>query len=274
MISQQQLEANRRNAQKSTGPRTLRGKAVSCLNALTHGIYADSEVLPDESRDRLNELAQAYVERWEPALLEECYLVDTLIRCDWRMRRLSHIEAGFWLHLRCQDSYHVHKDVYRPTPSLNGLAIERSRGEFNRMQRRMDATHRTYMETLATLQGMADAAAQALEAQEAEAAKAEAAEYKAQRQEIAGIIKLAKLVARGPAPLSQDAPCSVAWTELPVPALDVPAAPEAPESPEPAQIQSLTEPNGFVPSTPETPAAAPTAEPNSTPEFHAVEEAA
>jgi hypothetical protein len=34
------LAANRANALKSTGPRTVRGKARSCLNALKHGRYA------------------------------------------------------------------------------------------------------------------------------------------------------------------------------------------------------------------------------------------
>jgi len=38
VISQKQHEANRRNAQKSTGPTTLEGKAAASLNAVTYGL--------------------------------------------------------------------------------------------------------------------------------------------------------------------------------------------------------------------------------------------
>ena len=180
MASTKQIEANRKNARKSTGPRTLRGKSISRLNALTHCIYAEVEVIPDEDPEQLRELAHSYIERWEPSLDEERYLVDNLVRCDWRMRRLNRVEACLWNHLRCQEAYHFHEQRYSRTLSLNGLALERDGGAFNRLQRRMDSTHRSYMGTLATLQDMAQAAAERLEAHEAaqaaEAAQAETAE--------------------------------------------------------------------------------------------------
>jgi hypothetical protein len=37
-VSQKQLEANRRNARLSTGPKTAGGKAIACRNAITHGL--------------------------------------------------------------------------------------------------------------------------------------------------------------------------------------------------------------------------------------------
>ena len=48
MISSQKLEANQRNAQRSTGTRTPAGKARSSANALKHGAYAQQLLLPDE----------------------------------------------------------------------------------------------------------------------------------------------------------------------------------------------------------------------------------
>ena len=47
-VSEAKLEANRRNAQKSTGPRTEAGKKRSSLNAVTHGLRAETLVLLDE----------------------------------------------------------------------------------------------------------------------------------------------------------------------------------------------------------------------------------
>jgi hypothetical protein len=63
MISDRKREANRRNAQKSTGPKTDEGKSKVKLklklNALTHGLYARTIVLPHEDeaayRQRLDD---------------------------------------------------------------------------------------------------------------------------------------------------------------------------------------------------------------------------
>ncbi|UCF81156.1 MAG: hypothetical protein JSV08_01675, partial [Acidobacteriota bacterium] len=50
-----QREASRRNARRSTGPRSERGKAASSMNAIKHGVFAREAVLrtklADESRD-------------------------------------------------------------------------------------------------------------------------------------------------------------------------------------------------------------------------------
>ena len=56
MSSQAQLDANRLNAQKSTGPTSPEGKAVSSLNALKSGIDAHSEIIRDEDPAALEAL--------------------------------------------------------------------------------------------------------------------------------------------------------------------------------------------------------------------------
>jgi hypothetical protein len=48
MLSDKQLEANRANAQKSTGPKTEQGKRRSSLNAVRHGLAGQLVVLPEE----------------------------------------------------------------------------------------------------------------------------------------------------------------------------------------------------------------------------------
>ena len=52
MATERQIAANRRNARKSTGPRTLEGKARSRLTALQHGLTAQHAVLQSAEEER------------------------------------------------------------------------------------------------------------------------------------------------------------------------------------------------------------------------------
>ena len=49
MASEKQIAANRRNAAKSTGPKSTAGKEISRMNAAKHGMQAEHVVLPGES---------------------------------------------------------------------------------------------------------------------------------------------------------------------------------------------------------------------------------
>ena len=49
-------EANRKNAQRSTGPRTAGGKARVAQNAITHGLLSEKALLPDEDPQALEAL--------------------------------------------------------------------------------------------------------------------------------------------------------------------------------------------------------------------------
>src|SRR6478672_9616546 len=60
MPTRKQIEANRRNAQKSTGPVTAEGKAACAMNAFKTGLYAESLLIPGEKLEDLQELITAY----------------------------------------------------------------------------------------------------------------------------------------------------------------------------------------------------------------------
>jgi hypothetical protein len=93
MATAAQINANRANALKSTGPRTLEGKGMSRFNALNHGLDAASIVIPGEDPDAYNRLAADYRYEFQPdSALEEFHL-NTLIRCDWQKRRFQRTEA-------------------------------------------------------------------------------------------------------------------------------------------------------------------------------------
>src|SRR5919109_1099729 len=87
MTSQARIEANRRNAARSTGPRTAEGKDKVRLNALKHGLSATTVVLPHED-------AQAYQQRLETWTAELAprgdvgrYLVERAARISWQLDR-------------------------------------------------------------------------------------------------------------------------------------------------------------------------------------------
>ena len=96
MPSQKQLEANRINARKSTGPRTAAGKSAVRFNALQSGIDAYSEVIPGEDQAKLEALVNQYQLRWNPQTPETQALVDICVHSDWLLRRMRRVEAGFW----------------------------------------------------------------------------------------------------------------------------------------------------------------------------------
>ena len=92
--SEAKLEANRRNAQKSTGPRTEEGKKYSSLNATKHGLRTETLVLRDEDPQVLEEWRAA----WRACLLPgndvEERLVDDAVVYTWHQDRARRAQAG------------------------------------------------------------------------------------------------------------------------------------------------------------------------------------
>src|ERR1035437_9272622 len=93
MSTLRHIEANRRNAQKSTGPTSVTGKATASMNALKTGIDAKSLVLPSENRAHLDQLIDDFYRHHQPTTPDARGLVDELIYCEWMLRRLRGAET-------------------------------------------------------------------------------------------------------------------------------------------------------------------------------------
>ena len=94
MATRQQIDSNRRNAQRSTGPRTRTGKAAAKLNSLKHGLLAEQPVLPDEDGAAFDALRRELTEQFDPVGIIETQLVERVAGLIWRLRRLGRIETG------------------------------------------------------------------------------------------------------------------------------------------------------------------------------------
>jgi hypothetical protein len=85
---------NRANSQHSTGPRTESGKRRSSLNALTHGLTAESAVLASEDRAVYDLHRQALIDEHQPKTPTENILVDEIADTSWRLKRIPLFEAA------------------------------------------------------------------------------------------------------------------------------------------------------------------------------------
>src|ERR1035441_7441650 len=135
MSTLRQIEANRRNAQKSTGPTSVTGKAASSMNALKTGIHAKSLVLPSEKLADLELLIDEYYQHHHPTTPEARALVDDLIYCEWLQRRLRAAETQLWAF--------DHKDTFEPDGQypLGQTASQKSKA-FGQLQWRFNCTRR------------------------------------------------------------------------------------------------------------------------------------
>ena len=99
MATQRQIDANRENAVKSTGPRTEAGKAASSANALSHGLTAASTVvLPEEDTDAFERLREGVIADLDPAGALQAALAQRIAVLLWRLDRATRLEAELFVH--------------------------------------------------------------------------------------------------------------------------------------------------------------------------------
>src|SRR5437879_423445 len=164
MPTEAQINANRLNAKKSTGPTSPEGKARSSLNALKSGIDAWSHIIPGEDPAQLEALTEQFLLHYQPADPIQLSLVDILISTEWIQRRLRRVEAQLWNYrVECLDKNLTHAefiDVSIQHNSPIGHAYQDALEPFTRIQRRIDATNRMFLRTLKALQDLQAAASQ------------------------------------------------------------------------------------------------------------------
>ena len=151
MATEKQFEANRQNAQKSTGPKTPEGRAAVRLNGVTHGLTAETIVLKGESEADFTDLLDSLEAEHDPATPTEEALVVQLAMATWRLRRLYHQEAGFYT-CQLQSLVGMQKDLNLDDAGRMGHAAAWSESTLTLFNRQEGRLERTFYRALHELQ--------------------------------------------------------------------------------------------------------------------------
>ena len=92
MSTQKQIKANRKNAQKSTGPKTAEGKATVSKNAVKHGLFAEEAVITGENPADYEAYLDSFLTEMKPAGAVETMLAERFVSLAWRLRRAERIQ--------------------------------------------------------------------------------------------------------------------------------------------------------------------------------------
>jgi hypothetical protein len=134
MATNKQIEANRLNALKSTGPRTPEGKIAACRNAFNHGVFAEAPIIIGEDHTAFEALRDDYLDRFHPVGPDEEALVANLINHSWLLARFRRIESRTW-DMRLENPISNHPLV---TAHIVGFK------ELEFLQRRINSTNRQF----------------------------------------------------------------------------------------------------------------------------------
>ena len=116
------VEANRKNAQLSTGPRTEKGKVAVKWNAVKHGLLAKEVVIRtgdgEESKSEFKNLLTALTESLQPEGVLEEMLVEKIAVCYWRLMRVVRCEVG---EIRGALDTHIFDQAMRRLEKVNNI---------------------------------------------------------------------------------------------------------------------------------------------------------
>ena len=104
MTSERQIAANRRNAQRSTGPRSPEGREISSRNSQRHGVLSQRVTTDVEENELYERMFNGFMDEYGPRSETEILLVERLANLFWRERRLIQTERS-QLSLQQSDIY-------------------------------------------------------------------------------------------------------------------------------------------------------------------------
>lgn len=126
MVSFAKREANRRNAKKSTGPKSKNGKSKSSQNAVKHGAYSTKHLISGEDQNLYAAIRAEQKLLFKPVSFIDIALVDELVNQIWTLRRLERAERYYLSELRSEleagpDGHPLHDLAKLISPTKEGV---------------------------------------------------------------------------------------------------------------------------------------------------------
>src|ERR1700693_746490 len=145
MSSLRRIQSSKANGALSKGPSTPAGKLRSSLNAIRHGLCAESTVVEDEPGENFPILLQQHIDRFQPAGEVEFGMIEEMCAACWRQRSAWSIETRI---LDTQTAAQPDGDArLRMATAFHGLTAAHSLSLVHRYEARL---HRLYQRSLRT----------------------------------------------------------------------------------------------------------------------------
>jgi hypothetical protein len=93
MTSKKKIDANRRNAQGSTGPRTTTGKCTSSQNSSKHGLFSRELHFTDKDKPIFEKLRRELAQQLSSETALQRLALDQVIACAWRGKKALRLET-------------------------------------------------------------------------------------------------------------------------------------------------------------------------------------
>src|SRR4029077_10247895 len=158
-MNHSRAEASRINGAKSHGPKSEDGRRAVSLNAIKHGLTAETVVLPNESEEQYQAELRDYLEHFAPANKPETDLVLQLASAHWRLARYTAVETSLFDIQMEKSRKNIDKEWKNIDESVRlALAFEALSGTrsplalLNRYQARLHHEYQRILKTLLQMQ--------------------------------------------------------------------------------------------------------------------------
>jgi len=118
VISEKQQQANRQNAQKSTGPKTPEGREAVRFNALTYGLRTRETILERENAREYSELWDELDAEWQPHTRTDRIYLETMVTSQWLLKRIAESEQQIYTIANVEQRFKMLAYVYKMRAQL------------------------------------------------------------------------------------------------------------------------------------------------------------